>query len=71
MPEMDGFSLLERLHETPALCNIPVLVVSGGGLTNEQQQQLNAFGQRLITKGSLNEVQLIETIENALKRLGP
>ncbi|MGZ9223483.1 MAG: response regulator, partial [Anaerolineales bacterium] len=71
MPEMDGFSILERLHETPALRNIPVLVVSGGGLTNEQQQQLNAFGQRLISKGSLTEVQLIETIENALKRLGP
>jgi hypothetical protein len=43
--------------------------VSGGGLTNEQQQQLNIYGQRLITKGSLNEVQLIESIENALKRL--
>jgi PAS domain S-box-containing protein len=71
MPEMDGFSILEKLHETPTLCDIPVLVVSGGGLTNEQQQQLDAFGQRLITKGSLNELQLIETIEHALKQLGP
>jgi hypothetical protein len=40
-------------------------------LTNEQQQQLDAFGQRLITKGSLNEMQLIETIEHALKQIGP
>jgi hypothetical protein len=39
-------------------------------LTNEQQKQLSDFGQRLITKGSLNEGQLLETIENALKRLG-
>jgi hypothetical protein len=45
--------------------------VSGGGLTNEQQQQLNNFGQRLITKGSFNEGQLIESIEKSLKRLGP
>lgn len=71
MPEMDGFNILERLHDSPTLCNIPVLVVSGGGLTNEQKQQLNAFGQRLITKGSLNEGQLIESIEKALKRFGP
>jgi CheY-like chemotaxis protein len=71
MPEMDGFSILEKLHESPTLCDIPVLVISGGGLTNEQQQQLDAFGQRLITKGSLNEIQLIETIEHALKQLGP
>jgi CheY-like chemotaxis protein len=70
MPEMDGFSILEKLRGTPTLRDIPVLVVSGGGLTNEQMQQLDAFGQRLITKGSLNEVQLIETIEHSLKQLG-
>jgi PAS domain S-box-containing protein len=70
MPEMDGFTILEKLRENSILRDIPVLVVSGGGLTSEQQQQLNDFGQRLITKGSLNEGQLIEIIENALKRLG-
>ena len=70
MPEMDGFTILEKLRENSVLRDIPVLVVSGGGLTTQQQQQLNDFGQRLITKGSLNESQLIESIENALKRLG-
>lgn len=70
MPEMDGFTILEKLHENSLLREIPVLVVSGGGLTVEQQQQLSEFGQRLITKGSLKEEQLIETIENALKRIG-
>ena len=70
MPDMDGFTILEKLRENSILRDIPVLVVSGGGLTNEQQKQLNDFGQRLITKGSLNEDQLIKTIENALKRLG-
>jgi PAS domain S-box-containing protein len=70
MPEMDGFTILEKLRENSVLRDVPVLVVSGGGLTNEQQKQLNDFGQRLITKGSLNEDQLIETIANALKRLG-
>jgi PAS domain S-box-containing protein len=69
MPEMDGFTILEKLRESSVLRDIPVLVISGGGLTNEQQQQLNEFGQRLITKGSLNEDQLIKSIENALKRL--
>jgi len=69
MPEMDGFSILEKLRDNSILREIPVLVVSGGGLTNEQQKQLDDFGRRLITKGSLNESQLIESIENALKRL--
>jgi len=70
MPEMDGFTILEKLREDLTLRDIPVLVVSGGGLTNEQQQQLSDFGQHLITKASLNEGELIETIESALKRIG-
>jgi signal transduction histidine kinase/DNA-binding response OmpR family regulator len=70
MPEMDGFTILEKLREEPALRDIPVLVVSGGGLTNEQQKQLADYGQRLITKGSLKENDLIASIEGALKRIG-
>jgi PAS domain S-box-containing protein len=71
MPDLDGFAILERLRDDPQLCRIPVLVVSGGGLTNEQHQQLADYGQRLITKGSLKEDELISTIERALSRIGP
>jgi len=70
MPDMDGFTILEKLRENPMLREIPVLVVSGGGLTNEQHQQLAEYGQRLITKGSLKESELIASIESALKRIG-
>ena len=70
MPDMDGFTILENLRNHPVLRNIPVLVVSGGGLTNEQQQQLSDFGQHIIAKGSLNEAELISSIEDALKRIG-
>jgi PAS domain S-box-containing protein len=70
MPDMDGFMILERLRENPALRDIPVLVVSGGGLTSEQHHQLADFGQRLIAKGSLNEDELLANIESALKRIG-
>ena len=70
MPEMDGFTILQNLRANPRLRDIPVLVISGGGLTDEQQQQLNDFGQHLITKGSLNEGELISSLEGALKRFG-
>lgn len=69
MPEMDGFTILEKLREESSLRDIPVLVVSGGGLTAEQQKQLSDYGQRLITKGSLKEEDLIASIDNALKRI--
>jgi PAS domain S-box-containing protein len=69
MPDMDGFTILEKLREDPLLRHIPVLVVSGGGLTNEQQKQLKEYGQRLITKGSLKEGELLSNIEASLKRI--
>jgi PAS domain S-box-containing protein len=69
MPDMDGFTLLEKLRGDPRLCQIPVLVVSGGGLTNEQWQQLNEYGQRFITKGALADGELVSSIEEALNRI--
>jgi hypothetical protein len=45
------------------------VVVSGGDLTPEQNQQLSAFGQRLISKSTLDERDLLNIIERALKRV--
>ena len=69
MPEMDGFTILEKMRDDPKLRDIPVIVVSGVDLSKEQKQQLNEFGQRLLNKGSLNESDLLNTIERVLKRV--
>jgi len=68
MPEMDGFSILEKMRENARLRDVPVIVVSGGDLSPEQHQQLSEFGQRLVNKGSLNEKDFINNIEHALIR---
>jgi signal transduction histidine kinase/CheY-like chemotaxis protein len=70
MPEMNGFMILEKMRENPTLREIPVLVVSGGGLTHEQHEQLAEYGKRLIAKGSLKEDELIASLESALKQIG-
>ena len=69
MPEMDGFTILEKMRENARMRDIPVVVVSGGDLTTSQHAQLTDFGQRLISKSSLNEIDLLRTIEHALDRL--
>jgi CheY-like chemotaxis protein len=69
MPDLDGFTILEKMREDPKLRGIPVVVVSGMDLTAEQREQLNQFGQRLLTKGTLSESDLLNTIEQALKRV--
>jgi CheY-like chemotaxis protein len=69
MPDLDGFTILERMRSDQKLRDIPVIVVSGGDLTSEQQEQLREFGQRMIKKGSLTEKELLDTLERALKRV--
>jgi signal transduction histidine kinase/CheY-like chemotaxis protein len=69
MPDMDGFTILEKMRDNAKLRDIPVVVVSGGELTKNQRIQLTEFGQRLISKSLLNEMDLLRTIEHALNRL--
>ncbi|HMD87586.1 MAG TPA: GAF domain-containing protein [Anaerolineaceae bacterium] len=69
MPEMDGFTLLNRLQANPIFRDIPVIVLSGADLTFEHYQQLEEFGQQLLTKGLLKENELLNTLESILNKL--
>ncbi len=69
MPGMDGFTILEKLRTDAHFSDIPVIVVSGADLTPEQQNQLSQFGQSLLHKGSLNESELLTSLDKALQRI--
>lgn len=69
MPDLDGFTILERMRSTPKLRDIPVVVISGVDLTLEQRRQLENLGKRLLQKGLLNEEELFATLEKALNRI--
>lgn len=69
MPQLNGFTIIERLNTTPELRDIPVIVVSGADLTPEQKNQLQNLGKHLLQKGMLNEKDLFASLGKALKRL--
>jgi len=69
MPGMDGFQILERLQSDRKLRDIPTIVISGMEVSAEQKQQLKEFGQRLLTKGSFTENDLLASIQRALERI--
>jgi CheY-like chemotaxis protein len=68
MPDMDGFTLLEKIRSSEKLRDVPIIVVSGGDLTTEQQKQLQEFGQRMILKHALTQKQLVAALERTLDR---
>ncbi len=69
MPKMNGFNILEKMRSTDSLRDIPVILITGGDLTAEQHEQLKNFGKNLLKKGSLNEEDLLATLDRALKRV--
>lgn len=69
MPEMDGFQILEQMQSDRKLRDIPTIVISGMDVTPEQKNRLKEFGQRLLTKGSFNEKELLTSIQRSLDRL--
>jgi len=71
MPEMNGFQILENMQSDKKLRDIPVIVISGLEVTAEQKIQLNEFGQRLLSKGSFSEKELLTSIQRALERVQP
>jgi CheY-like chemotaxis protein len=69
MPEIDGFKILENMQASQTLRDTPVIVISGMDLSTEQKSQLNEFGQRLLSKGSFNEKELLTSIQRSLERV--
>ncbi|MCE9647585.1 MAG: PAS domain-containing protein [Chloroflexi bacterium] len=69
MPEMDGFQILENLQASEKFRDIPVIVLSGMDVTTEQKRKLNDLGQRILSKGSFSEKELLTSIKRSLERI--
>lgn len=57
MPVMDGFTFLHELRQKPGYDDIPVVVLTGRLLDDEERRQLDG-ADRILTKGETNLKQL-------------
>ena len=69
MPELDGFAFVERLHENPTWSKIPVVVITGKTLTDEERARLNGFVDNVLDKSSQTREELLETISGMVAKL--
>jgi signal transduction histidine kinase/DNA-binding response OmpR family regulator len=69
MPDMDGFAILEKLRADKDLSS--VIILSGADLSPEQHKKLSDFGQRMLTKGFLNQNELLASLDEALSKITP
>jgi len=68
MPGMDGFEVLDHLRAHEATRDIPVLVVTGQVLADEDMERLNRGVAAILSKGIFSADETLGRIEAALAR---
>jgi CheY-like chemotaxis protein/signal transduction histidine kinase/HAMP domain-containing protein len=60
LPDMSGFELLERMRQTPAMRDLPVIVFTGKELTDEEELRLRELSQGIVLKGVQSPERLLD-----------
>ncbi len=66
MPEMDGFEFLTELRSLPNTNQIPIIVVTGADLTDDDHHYLNGGVERILSKTAYSEGELLAEIRRLL-----
>jgi DNA-binding response OmpR family regulator len=68
MPELDGFGVLEAMREDEVSSNIPVIVLTGQVLTEENMARLNRGVAKVLGKGLFSVEETLGHVEATLTR---
>src|SRR5438876_4513617 len=69
LPDMSGFDVLERLRDTPALNDLPVVVFTGKDLSSEEDTRLHTLARSVVVKGVESPERLLDETALFLHRL--
>jgi CheY-like chemotaxis protein len=69
LPDMSGFDVLERLRDTPALSELPVVVFTGKDLSPEEDTRLRSLARSVIVKDVESPERLLDETALFLHRV--
>jgi PAS domain S-box-containing protein len=67
MPDLSGFEVIEKLHESEETKNIPIIVLTIKDLSNDELCYLKHQTKGVVKKGSFNREDFLSTIKKLLK----
>ena len=67
MPELDGFAVLEEMRKTEMTRNVPVVVITGQVLKEEDMVRLNSGVASVLGKGMFSVDEILEHLTEALE----
>jgi len=62
MPEVDGFTVVERLRADPATAGVPIIILTSKTMTPQDKQRLNGQISYLAQKGTFNRAAFLELV---------
>ncbi len=68
MPEMNGFEVITAMQTYPHLADVPVVILTGKTLTEQELEQLNQGVTAVLSKGMLSAQETLHRLENAMRR---
>jgi len=69
LPDMSGFDVLERLRDTEALSDLPVVVFTGKELSSEEDARLHTLARSVVVKGVESPERLLDETALFLHRV--
>lgn len=66
LPDMDGFEIVERMQNDPALTEIPIVVLSAKDLTAEEHERTKDSIRHIVQKSALDRQALLSMIDSEL-----
>jgi CheY-like chemotaxis protein/HAMP domain-containing protein/putative methionine-R-sulfoxide reductase with GAF domain len=69
LPDVSGFTLLEKLHADPTLAGVPVVVFTGKDLSAAEQKQLRALAKSVVLKDVQSPERLLDETALFLHRV--
>jgi len=69
LPDMSGFDVLEKLKDSPAMNDLPVVVFTGKELSPEEDAQLHTLARSVVVKGVESPERLLDETALFLHRV--
>jgi HAMP domain-containing protein/CheY-like chemotaxis protein/signal transduction histidine kinase len=69
LPDMSGFEVLEKIHHTPSLAELPVVVFTGKDLSPEEDARLHAVARSVVVKDVESPERLLDETALFLHRV--
>lgn len=70
MPEVDGFTVLQTMHQEDQLRHVPVIVLTGQSLNADELERLNNGVLSVLSKGMYSVNETMQHISEAIARRG-